>query len=71
MKRHGHRLGNMLGAIALMLGAVCLLTVWISQCAGRAAQRGVRAERDDHPLRAVGPARGHAAIEIGKPASRA
>ena len=66
MKAHGHSLGNTLGAIALMLGAVCLLAVWIFQCAGRAAQRGVRTELDDRLLRDVGLSRAHVAIEVSK-----
>jgi len=66
MKAYGHSLGNTLGAIAFMLGAVCLLAVWIFQCTGRAAQRGVRAELDDHLLRDVGLSRAHVAIEVNK-----
>jgi hypothetical protein len=46
-------LGTALGALALMVGAVCLLTVWVFQHAGHATHRHLLAAHD--PARGVGP----------------
>jgi hypothetical protein len=48
MRAYGHNLETMLGAIALMAVAICLLTLWVLQCGGAAARRRVLAARDGH-----------------------
>ena len=45
MSAYGHSFANALGAIALMAGAIGLLTLWMVQRANDAARRSVRAVR--------------------------
>lgn len=71
MKTSNSSIENFLGSLALMASAVCLLAIWIFQCAERAAQRRILADLDDRLLRDVGLSRGHVAAEVSKPAWRA
>jgi hypothetical protein len=61
----------LLGAVALMAGAILLLAVWIVQCAGHAARRRVLGRLDDRLLRDVELSRGRVVLEIAKPVRRA
>jgi len=49
MKAQRLRVGNILAALVLIVGAICLLILWVIQQAGYAARRPALAAGTDRP----------------------
>ena len=49
MKAQRLRVGNILAALVLIVGAICLLILWVIQQAGHAARRPTLAAGPDRP----------------------